>query len=99
MQKLAFLIFISFALSAAAADYEHGTNIHDTTLYVLPGSSSEKLARQDRGRDLVVLERANMDNNPWIKVLATIVDREREKVRELTGWVAAKNVVTVSTPN
>jgi hypothetical protein len=99
MQKLAFLIFISFALSAAAADYEHGTNIHDTTLYVLPGSSSEKLARLDRGRDLVVLERANMDNNPWIKVLATIVDREREKVRELTGWVAAKNVVTVSTPN
>jgi hypothetical protein len=99
MQKFAFLIFISFALSAAAADYEHGTNIHDTTLYVLPGGNSEKLIRLDRGRDLVVLERSNMDNNPWIKVLATIVDREQEKVREITGWLAAKNVVTVSTPN
>ena len=99
MQKFAFLIFISFALSAAAADYEHATNIHDTTLYVLPGGNSEKLMRLDRGRDLVVLERSNMDNNPWIKVLATIVDREQEKVREITGWLTAKNVVTVSTPN
>ncbi|HJX84950.1 MAG TPA: outer membrane protein assembly factor BamD [Candidatus Angelobacter sp.] len=99
MQKFAFLIFISFALSAAAADYEHGTNIRNTTLYVLPGSNSEKLAPLDRGRDLVVLERSNMDNNPWIKVLATIVDLDREHVREITGWVVAKNVVTTSTPN
>jgi len=99
MQKFAFLIFISFALSAAAADYEHGTNIHDSTLYVLPGSSSEKLVRLDRGRDLVVLERSNMDNNPWIKVLATIVDTDREHVREITGWIPARYVVTTSTPN
>src|ERR1700674_38856 len=100
MQKYVFLIFISFALSAAAAaDYEHGTSVHDATLYVLPGANSEKLLRLERGRDLVVLERANMDNNPWIKVFATIVDREQEKVREITGWLAAKNVVTTSTPN
>ncbi|HLJ89078.1 MAG TPA: hypothetical protein VKZ53_19815 [Candidatus Angelobacter sp.] len=89
-----------FAVSSLAADKEHATIVREGNLYVLPGSNSEKLAHLTRGRDLVILERTNIDNNqPWYKVFATIVDRERERVQEITGWLPAKGIVTPSTPN
>jgi hypothetical protein len=98
--KAAFMAVLLCALTSAfAADKEHGTVIRQATLYVLPGSNSGKVAQVDRGRDLVVLERTNIDNNqPWVKVFVTLVENE-DKVREITGWLPAKVVVTISTPN
>ncbi|HEV2991774.1 MAG TPA: hypothetical protein VG759_25285 [Candidatus Angelobacter sp.] len=94
-----FLFLLSLSTSGSAADKEHGTVIRQATLYVLPGSNSGKVAQVERGRDLVVLEKTNIDNNQaWLKVFATLVQGE-EKVREITGWLPAKAVVTTSTPN
>ena len=96
---LLFLFLLSLPISGSAADKEHGTVIRQATLYVLPGSNSGKVAQVERGRDLVVLEKTNIDNNQaWLKVFATLVQGE-EKVREITGWLPAKAVVTTSTPN
>ena len=95
------LILSIFSLlpAAMAADKERGTVIRQATLYVLPGSNSGHVAQVERGRDLVVLEKTNIDNNqPWLKVFATLVQNEDE-VREITGWLPAKVVVTTSTPN
>jgi hypothetical protein len=99
MKRLTLLLFLmASALTAFAVDREHATLVRDATLYVLPGASSEKLVKLDRGRDLVILERTNVDGQPWLKVFATITQEEREP-RELTGWLPARGVVAVSTPN
>lgn len=93
---LAFLSLMIPAMAFAAA--EHGTPVRDATLYVSPGANSPKLVKLERGRDLVVLERTNMDNQPWLKVYATI-PQEDQAPRELTGWLPSKGVITTSTPN
>jgi len=90
------LLVLSFPAAALAAA-EHGTLVRGAILYVAPGSTAEKLMQVERGRDMVVLERTNMDNKPWVKVFVTIIQGESQ--RDVTGWVLAKGVVTVSTPN
>jgi hypothetical protein len=92
-----FPFLILFASVAVGADRERGTLVRQATLYVLPGANSEKLMQVERGRDMVVLERTNVDKSPWIKVFVTTI--QGETVREVTGWLPAKGVVTVSTPN
>src|SRR5260370_34878769 len=100
MRKLSFLLLVCSALGALAADKEHGTLVREATLYVSPGSTSEKLVRVERGRDLSILERTNIDSKqPWVKVYVTLVDLEKERVRELTGWVPMKGVIATSMPN
>jgi len=91
-----FLLVLSVPAAALAAA-EHGTLVRGATLYVSPGSTAEKLMQVERGRDMVVLERTSMDSKPWIKVFVTIIQGESQ--RDVTGWVLAKGVVTVSTPN
>jgi hypothetical protein len=90
--------FLGYGFAALAANNEHATLVRSGTLYVSPGSNSEKLINVERGRDLVILERTNMDNQPWVKVYATITQEERAP-KEITGWTPAKGVVAVSTPN
>ncbi len=91
------LALATIACAAAAADKEHATLVRAATLYVLPGNDSEKLVKVERGRDLVILERTNMGNESWIKVYATLIETESQ--REISGWVPAKGVIGISTPN
>lgn len=94
------LRLLSFLLLPAATVFatgEHGTLVRGSTLYVAPGATAEKLMQVERGRDMVVLERTNMDNAPWMKVFVTIVQGENR--RDVTGWLLAKGVVTSNTPN
>ncbi len=95
-------------LTALAADKEHGTLVCDAALYVTPGSTSEKIGRVERGRDLIVLERIELaataaeqtsvaEKAPWFKVFVTLP--QGTAVREMTGWLPALGVVTFSTPN
>lgn len=98
MRKEFGLFFLLLLTAASAfATGEHGTLVRGSTLYVSPGATAEKLMQVERGRDMVVLERTNMDNAPWMKVFVTIVQGESQ--RDVTGWVPAKGVVTVNTPN
>ena len=73
-------------------------NTRAATLHVSPGMTAEKLVNVERGRDLIILEQTNMDNQPWLKVYVTIPQEERAP-REITGWLTAKGVVMASTPN
>lgn len=95
---LACLAATSALLSSAfAADKERATLIREESLYVSAGANAEKLMQADRGSALTVLERKNADNQPWIKALLTL--GEGSVVREVTGWLPAKAVVTASTAN
>jgi hypothetical protein len=99
LPSILLLVLFSLPLTGLAADKERGTVIRQATLYVLPGANTGKVAQVERGRDLVVFEKTNIDNNqPWLKVFVTLVQNE-DQVREITGWLPAKYVVTASTPN
>ncbi|HWZ45254.1 MAG TPA: hypothetical protein VNW97_17405 [Candidatus Saccharimonadales bacterium] len=92
------LAFGLLAVSGAlAAEKEHATLVRSATLYVLPGGNSEKLVKVERGRDLVVLEKTNVDNQAWLKVYATLIEIESQ--REISGWLPAKGVIATSMPN
>lgn len=99
MLKLKLVAFILIAASLTAAETKaHGTNIRETTLRVSPGMNAEKLIKLERGRDLVILEQSNLDNQQWVKVYATVPQEERAP-REITGWTTANGIVTASTAN
>src|SRR5262244_909433 len=91
------LFFLLACLVSPVLAAEHGTMVRATNLYVTPGANAEKLMQVERGRDMVVLERTNMDNSIWIKVFVTFVQGESR--RDVTGWVTSKGLVTASTPN
>src|SRR5215471_12096317 len=91
------LFFLLACLVSPVLAAEHGTMVRATNLYVSPGADAEKLMQVERGRDMVVLERTNMDNSIWIKVFVTFVQGESR--RDVTGWVTSKGLVTASTPN
>jgi len=95
--RFSFLFLFLLPAATAFAAGEHGTLVRGSTLYVSPGATAEKLMQVERGRDMVVLERTNMDNAPWMKVFVTIVQAENR--RDVTGWLPAKGVVTQTTPN
>lgn len=95
MKLLPGLLLIAIA-APLAAESERGTLVREAMLYVLPGPTSEKLMRVERGREMVVLERTNFGGQPWLKVFVTIVTGESQ--REITGWLPARGVITVSTP-
>jgi hypothetical protein len=94
-----FILLNVLVAAAFAADREHATLVREASLYVLPGPGSEKLIRITRGCDLVLLERTTINNELWLKVFATIAERDPERVRDLTGWLPAKGVVGPSVAN
>jgi hypothetical protein len=97
MRYLAGLLFLIFgAAQLFATEKEHGTLVREATLYVAPGTTAEKLIRVERGRDMVVLERTDFGGQLWFKVFVTIIAGESR--REITGWLPARGVITVSTP-
>jgi hypothetical protein len=91
-----FLFLLLPAVTAFAAT-EHGTLVRVAALHVSPGANAEKLMPVERGCAMVVLERTNMDNSTWLKVLVTIVQGENQ--RDVTGWVTARGLVTAGTSN
>ena len=97
MTRFTLFYFILSAALAVAADKEHATIVAETQLSSSPGTNSQKLIGVERGRDMIILERTKLDNQDWIKVFVTI--GQGDAVREATGWVSGRNVVSVSTPN
>jgi hypothetical protein len=88
------------ALAAAgsfAADKQYGTLVREEYLYASAGANSQKLSQVNRGSDLTVLETANTDGQPWVKV-AMAADQAQVS-KEVTGWLPGKAIVNASTAN
>jgi hypothetical protein len=98
----AFLLIVSFfSATMPAQNKEQGTLIAEVMMYVSPDSTSQKLARATRGRDVpLVMEHTMISNQSWAHLLIVVdVDRDRETTRQITGWVPSNVVITTSTPN
>jgi Bacterial SH3 domain len=88
--SLCCLLALTFAIPAAAADYQRGAMIRVAQIYLSPDTSSAKLAEMDRGREIIVLE----TTRDWVHVEANLTEE-----RTVTGWVLDQGVVRTSTPN
>jgi hypothetical protein len=95
----AFLLLINFA----SAQAPRGTLVREETIRVSPSADAAKLGEAARGHELVILD----SSTGWVHVEAIIrapsheegATEDEEEGKTITGWVPAKALVSVSTPN
>ncbi|HET7749910.1 MAG TPA: hypothetical protein VFK81_11055 [Terriglobales bacterium] len=99
---------LSLAICAHAAEQatQRGVMVRPATIYISPDPTSAKLAQIERGREVAIIEHSNQ----WLHVFATLAGQRTENpmvdedsdiadVRDVSGWILGKGVVTASTPN
>ena len=102
-------IILALATSAYAAEQvtQRGVMVRQATIYISPDPNAAKLAQIERGREVAIIEHSNQ----WLHVFATLAGQRSENpmtdeedsdvadVRDVSGWIVGKGVVTASTPN
>ena len=94
-----FLLLINFAFAQA----QRGTLVHEETIHVSPSEESAKLGEAGRGHELVIIE----TTRDWIHVEAIIREPKKDadeddpqaEGKTITGWVANKALISMTTPN
>lgn len=82
-----------------AADKEGGTVIREVTLYISPDTGAQKVGTITRGRNIpLIMDRSNVGGKPWVHVLA-VVDATELGVKEVSGWLEGRYLITNTTPN
>lgn len=105
MSKLKWTALLLWMATAAATmtaqQKEQGTIISEVDMHVSPDTTSQKLARATRGRNVIlVMDRTNISGRSWAHVLVVVdVDIERQSERQISGWVPSNVLVTTATPN
>jgi outer membrane protein assembly factor BamD (BamD/ComL family) len=102
------VVTVALPLSAYAAEQQtqRGVMVRQATIYISPDPNSAKLAQIERGREVAIIEHSNQ----WLHVFATLAGQRSENpmveedsdiadVRDVSGWIVGKGVVTASTPN
>jgi hypothetical protein len=98
---LAIIFLILSSATFALADAQRGTLVSEESIHISPGVDSAKLGIAGRGHELVILE----TTRDWIHVEAILsqprrdegATEEEQEGKTITGWVAAKAVVTSTT--
>ena len=96
-------VLLLFSASFALADAQRGTLVKEETIRVSPSADSAKLGQAGRGHELIILEA----NQNWTHVEAIIREPRKDadeddpeaEGKTITGWVASKALVAMSTPN
>jgi len=82
-----------------AADKEGGTVIREVTLYISPDGGAQKVGTITRGRNIpLIMDRSNVGGKSWVHVLA-VVDASELGVKEVSGWLEGRYLITNTTPN
>jgi hypothetical protein len=94
-----FLITLLFFAPCFAADKEGGTVIREAALYVSPDVNSQRVGTITRGRNIpLIMDRSTIEGKNWVHILA-VVDAGLTSIKEVSGWVDAKLLITNTTPN
>jgi len=100
-------IFVVIATLAgtpvAAAQAQRGTLVHEETIRVAPSADAAKLGEAGRGHELIIID----TSRDWVHVEAILRAPSREEGateeeaegKTITGWVQAKALVSLTTPN
>jgi Bacterial SH3 domain len=86
-----------------AAQAQRGTLVHEETIRVAPSEDSAKLGEAGRGHELVIID----NSRDWVHVEAILKEPKRDadeddpesEGKTITGWVSAKALVNLTTPN
>jgi len=100
--SLAILAALLFSTAAASAQAKRGTLVHEETIRVSPSPDAARLGEAGRGHELVIID----SSRDWVHVEAILraprrdsdTDEEDEG-KTITGWVLAKALVSLTTPN
>ncbi len=94
-----FLLALLPFMAAFAADQERGTVVRETSMYLSPDANSQRVATVTRGRDVpLIIERSTIGGKSWVHVLA-VVDVAELQVKEVSGWLDARLLITNAMPN
>src|SRR5205807_204508 len=86
------------------AQPQRGTLVHDESIRVSPSADTAKLASVGRGYELIIID----NSRDWVHVEAILrdpsknpddEDDEEAQGKTITGWLPAKALVGMSTPN
>jgi outer membrane protein assembly factor BamD (BamD/ComL family) len=97
-----FALFL-FSASFAFAQAQRGTLVKQETIRVSPSADSPKLGQAERGHELVIID----SSRDFTHVEAILREPRKDadeddpeaEGKTITGWVANKALVTMSTPN
>lgn len=104
---IATIFAVPFSAYAAEQTTQRGVMVRQASIYISPDRNAAKLAQIERGRELAIIEHSNQ----WLHVFATLAGQRSENpmtdeedsdvadVRDVSGWIVGKGVVTASTPN
>jgi outer membrane protein assembly factor BamD (BamD/ComL family) len=104
---IAVIFALPFSAYAAEQTTQRGVMIRQASIYISPDRNAAKLAQIERGREVAIIEHSNQ----WLHVFATLAgqrsdnpitqedDNDVADVRDVSGWIVGKGVVTASTPN
>jgi hypothetical protein len=89
--------------SLASAQAQRGTLVHEETIRVSPSVDAAKLGEAGRGHELVIIE----TSRDWTHVEAILREPRKDadeddpesEGKTITGWVASKALVNLTTPN
>jgi len=98
-----FLAVFLFSASFAIAQAQRGTLVKGETIRVSPSADSPKLGQAERGHELVIID----SSRDFTHVEAILREPRKDadeddpeaEGKTITGWVANKALVTMSTPN
>src|SRR5579859_4512806 len=98
-----FLALLLFLASFAFAQAQRGTLVKGETIRVSPSADSPKLGQAERGHELVIID----SSRDFTHVEAILREPRKDadeddpeaEGKTITGWVANKALVTMSTPN
>jgi hypothetical protein len=87
----------------ASADAQRGTLVHEETIRVAPSADAARLGEAGRGHELIIID----TSRDWVHVEAIIreprkdadEDTPESEGKTITGWVPAKSLVGMTTPN
>jgi Bacterial SH3 domain len=98
-----FAVATTFLLTApfVFADAVRGTLVHEESIRISPNADAAKVGEAARGHELIVLE----TSREWVHVQAILREARNEEgltdeeaeAKTITGWVAAKGVVSTTT--
>lgn len=104
---IATIFAVPFSAYAAEQTTQRGVMVRQASIYISPDRNAAKLAQIERGREVAIIEHSNQ----WLHVFATLAgqrsdnpitqedDNDVADVRDVSGWIVGKGVVTASTPN
>src|ERR1700680_1065731 len=96
--KLTIAANILLLAPLAFADALRGTLVHEESIRVAPHADAAKLVEVGRGHELIILE----TSRDWVHVQAILrqarneegLTDEEAEAKTITGWVAAKGLVS-----